>query len=191
MSEIVATRDSTGRRVDVDAAHPLHSTLYGADGTQLTIRVPADGQSLTAGVVVNSLTRLYNGTTLEIARGNLEGTLLASAARTAATFSANQTNYNHRGVLVWVTVTVAGTGSLDPRIQGLEPVSGSAYALNNTPTAITTTGTKLLMLYPMGTASNNNATQAISSALPRTWRVSINPSDSSSWTYSVGYSLIL
>src|SRR5579871_3766078 len=72
---------------------------------------------------------------------NQDMTLLASAARTATTNSAPQTNQNARGVLVYLNVTAAsGTGGLRLAVQAQDPVSGNYININLLPTAVTATG---------------------------------------------------
>lgn len=152
-----------------------------------------DGVSATNVIGVGSYNQAYNNTTWDRWRNNTQGTLLASAPRTAITASPVQTNYNARGVLIHLYVSAAsGTGGLTLRIAGYDPVTGFTMYLNSTPTAITATGISGYMLYPgiaLGTTVNMN--QVIGVALPRTWKVDVFHGDTSSYTYSVGFSLIL
>ena len=123
-------------------------------------------------------------------RGNIEGTLLASAARTVTTYSANQTNYNARGVIVVLNVTAAsGTGGLQVILQAIDPVSGGAVSLNATPTAVIAIDRLAYIFYPG--ATGGVAAQITGIPLPRTWRVGVVHGDASSYTYSLSYSLIL
>jgi len=122
---------------------------------------------------------------------NQDMTLLASAARTATTNSAPQTNQNARGVLVYLNVTAAsGTGGLRLAVQAQDPVSGNYININLLPTAVTATGLTAYLIYP-GSSQAGNLTQATAALLPRSWRVQVTANDSSSYTYSVGASLIL
>lgn len=134
---------------------------------------------------------LYNESTVDRQRGNTHGTLLASAARTATTVSAAQTNYNARGVLLFVYVTGAGTGSITPKIEALNPLgTGTFYVASYN--AITTTGSYVYVLYPGANATAPAATSGTASAvLSRSWDLVMQHADSSSWTYSVGHSLII
>ena len=78
----------------------------------------------------------------------------ASAARTAQTDSANQTNRNARGVHLILNVTAAsGTGGLQVRLLGVDPISSTVYALAAAPTAITATGISVYELYPGAAAA--------------------------------------
>lgn len=142
--------------------------------------------------------RLFNGTNYDRERGNIEGTLLASAARTASTFSPTQTNYNHRGVMMWLNVTVAGTGNLYVRLWGQDPITGLNANMTVAPPTNVVTGTGLYAagFYPGWSTGPSGATAAqttitASVAVPRKWSASVQHSDGSSWTYSLGYSMIL
>lgn len=121
---------------------------------------------------------------------NTQGTILPNAARTATTNSPVQTNYNARGVLVTLNVTAAsGTGGLSLRIQVQDPVSGTFFNYNATPTAVTATGMYSYLVYPG--VSGGFTTQLSPVVLPRTWQISVSHGDGTSYTYSVGYQLIL
>jgi hypothetical protein len=134
----------------------------------------------------------YNGSGWDKTRNNQDNvTLLASATRTSTTSSADQTNYNGRGVLVYLNVTAAsGTGGLTLTIQAKDPVTGTYQTLNSAPTAVTATGFKTYELYP-GAATTGGLTQAVQQPLPRTWRVQVAHGDSSNYTYSVSASVLL
>lgn len=139
---------------------------------------------------------ISDGANIRAMLGNTQGTLLASAAGTAARVSADQTNYNAKGVILILDITVAsGTGGLIPRIQIKDPVSGNYVNLNVAPTAVTATGSYAFELSPgASTAGGAGAflvNQRTAGSLPRLWRVSVSVGDATSYTYSVGYSLIL
>lgn len=135
---------------------------------------------------------MYNGSTYDIQRANLQGTLLPSASRTSTTVSATQTNYNHGGILLTLNVTAAsGTGGLIVRIYTIDPVSGATISLNAAPTAVTANGTTTYLLYPGALNTNTTVTQIGGGALPRTFYVQVTHGDASSYTYSVGYQMIL
>jgi predicted metal-dependent phosphotriesterase family hydrolase len=125
-------------------------------------------------------------------RNNQQGTLLASAARTTTTIASNQTNYNAKGVQIIIHVTVAGTGQLSPIIQAISPVTGSNYSLEAFP-VITASGSYILELYPYSATAPTGSiiSKRVSGVIPRSWTLAMGHSDSSSWTYSVGYSLII
>lgn len=130
----------------------------------------------------------FNGSSWDRWRNNTEGTLMASAARTASTNSSVQTNYNARGIMVEIAITTAGTGSLTMILVGT--INSNTHILAGS-TAITGVGKYLIELYPGIGAAANEVNIRQSGTLPRMWDVRVNHSDASSWTYSVGHSLIL
>ena len=137
---------------------------------------------------------LFNGTTTyDRPRNNMDQTALASAARTATTSSADITNYNGRGVMVFLNVTAAsGTGGLTLTIQAKDPVSGNYFNLNANPSAVTSTGNgTVYIVYPSTLTAAGNVTQSTQAVLPRTFRITVTHGDASSYTYSVGASIIL
>lgn len=122
--------------------------------------------------------------------GNVEVTLLPSAARTVATSSALVDNIASRGVIVILAISAAsGAGGLQVKIQGLDPVSGNFYQLNASPTAIIAAGTYAYEIFPgsstAGSAGDGLVNQRVSGLLPKTWRVTVAVGDSSSYTYSL------
>lgn len=161
--------------------------VAGYDGTSIRFLRMANADSISAGSLLAVVPTSSDG---DRWRSNLEGTLLASAARTATAAAASQTNYNARGVIVHLNVTIAsGTGGLSVRIQAYDPIVGDWWNINTSPTVVTATGKNIYAVYPG--ASGGTITQTTSQVLPRTWRVSVIHSDGSSYTYSVAYSLVL
>jgi hypothetical protein len=128
----------------------------------------------------------WNGATFDRQRGNTEGTLLASAARTAYTAAAAQTNYNARGVILHLNVTAAGAGTLTVQLIGTDAL-GISYEIATT-AAVTATST--LIAYP-GVLDADTATYGRSVTLPRTWTAAVAPSGGTSWTYSLTASVIV
>lgn len=166
---------------EVSADNPFPTTSIGT--------AQSDGSTTTA--VPNAG---FNGTTWDRWRNNTEGTLLASAARTAATTSANITNYNAQAITVYLDVTVAsGLGGLIVKIQGIDPVSGKIFRLNADIAVITTTGVRAYTLglgaSGAGGGTSQDVVQGTAVALPRSFNVLVYHSDASSYTYSLGYAL--
>lgn len=154
----------------------------------LPLITPADGDALTDLLRTSALMRAYNGATIDTWRNNLEGTALASAARTATTSSGSLTNYNHRGIILFLNLT-AGTGlGLQVQVQVMDVISGFFTSVNAAPTAVITPGFHGYFIYPGVSAGGSQASSGIVS---RTWRVRVTHGDSNSYTYSVGYSLVL
>jgi hypothetical protein len=195
--------------MDVDQATGLpipksSVQLTGSNATQITsdgtktgtaafVGAPNDGSN-NAYTGIFSVTRgqLFNGSTWDMVRNNTQGTLLASQARTGTTVTPNQTNYNAKGVLVFLDVTVAsGTGGLTVYFEMIDPVTGKTAILNATPAAITATGSYMFELYPGNNAASNDVKQRTAGALPRVWNVKISHGDGTTYTYSVGYANIL
>ncbi len=148
----------------------------------------AGSDAITAANLLIVAHALYNGSTMDQQRGNLDNiTVLASAARTTTQTQADQTNYNHRGIVVVLDMTTVGTGSVTLEIDGKDPVSGKYYALL-TGAAVTTNVTNIYRVYPGLTAAANATANDI---LPRTWRVKVTANNANSATYSVGAMLIV
>lgn len=111
--------------------------------------------------------------------------LLSSAARTATTNSADQTNTARRGVVVVVDVTaVTATPEATPKIQR-KNADGTYTDIFTAPAAITATGKYVyVMATDAGTASGAFAGMG-AEPLPHTWRLSMSHADTDSITYSV------
>ncbi|NIV29466.1 MAG: hypothetical protein GWN58_08135 [Anaerolineae bacterium] len=125
---------------------------------------------------------------------SMEGTLLAACARTATCASDDQTNYNARGVTVWLDVeSNSGSETLTLQIQSKNPVTASYTTLLES-ASITATGDTVYVVYPIGgsgVGAVEDYTESVSLPLPRTWRVNVVADSGSSMTYSVGYSYTL
>jgi hypothetical protein len=131
----------------------------------------------------------WNETTWDKNRGNTDNiTVLASAARTTTTTSADLTNFNARGVVICVDTTVNAVACSNVvTISGKDPVSGK-YQVLLTGAAIVAVGTVFFTIYPGATPATN---LAVSLPLPRTFKVTITSGNANSATYSVGASFIL
>lgn len=180
---------SGGLWVPVSSANPMPTSLSGSSASQAAGITPGSGD-------IARFPYLANGTTWDPQQNNTQGTLLASAARTAVATSANQTNFNSRGVVVYLNITVAsGTGGLKLAIQSVDPVSGNTVQHNVTPTAILTAGIYAYELGPgadtAGTAGARLVQERTSAYLPRVWNVLVQPGDATSYTYSIGYALLV
>jgi hypothetical protein len=197
----IQTFDSTTRKKvnAIDAASHYEAVVLadgGGGGTMAGVEAATGGADNDANsfraLYVTATTRRWNGAGWDKARNNQQGTLLASAARTATAASPDQTNHDGRGVVVFLNITAAsGTGGLQVIVEGKDPVSGSYQQINATPAAVTATGFKSYVVYP-GAASGpqGDVTQTTEQVLPRTWRVRVVHGDGSSYTYSVGYAVI-
>ena len=124
-----------------------------------------------------------DGTPLLLA--NSESELLASAARTADTSTPEQVNSAYKGVLLLLRITaVSGTGGLILRLETREEGGSTWAVMSNNYTAITATGLHVFVMYPGGSSAPAGAV-AFSGVLPYRWRVRVQHSDGSSYTYSL------
>lgn len=131
---------------------------------------------------------LSNGATADLQRSNVNGTALASAARTASVNSADLINHNGRGLHLVIDVTaITGAPSITVTIQGKDALSGKYYTIL-AGAAITAVGTTILRVYPGLLAAANLVANDV---LPRSFRVSVVNANADSITYSVGSSTIL
>lgn len=128
------------------------------------------------------------GSTTERVQGNQGATILASAARTAETNSADQTlRAGLRGVRLSVNVSaIVDTPSITVNVQVKDPVSGT-YTTVLSSAAIVGTGLTHLMVYPGCVAVAN---KVLNEPLARTWRVNVAHADTDSITYSIAADLL-
>jgi hypothetical protein len=190
-----ATDGTNAQALKVDAQKNLLVGVRNSGGGEMVANATGNGHNGSAALRVAS--SLYNGTSFDFQHANTEGTLLASAARTATTSSANQTNYNARGVIVTLRISAAsGTGGLSWKLYGVDPVSGATYQITpNIAAPITAAGTYAFEVYPGSTTTGSTNPswmyQRTSAALPRTWQLQVVHADGSSYTYSVGYQYVV
>lgn len=144
----------------------------------------------------------------DVLRRNSDMTVLASVARTAAaTTAVLPDNFYCRGVRLTldITATAATTGTLQRVIEHFDPTSAAGVGrwvpiyTEATFTGTTVTGgtgvprSKVLSLHPSFAATDVTDVDNIkvNSMIGRAWRVRVVHSDSSSWTYSLGASLLV
>ncbi len=134
---------------------------------------------------------LYNGDTYDRHRNNEEITVLANAARTAETDSADLTNFNSKGILLTIDISAdPGTAAITPNIQSKDPVSGNYSIIWTAAATLTGIGTTTYLVYPGVLAADFNGTESVSIAIPRTFRFRMTVADSQSMTWSAGSSYI-
>lgn len=129
----------------------------------------------------------YNNSNYDRQRNNYEVTILASASRTTAQSGSDQTNFNHRGIIVVVDITVYTAGSLTITISAKDSLSGKYKALL-TSSALAAAATTQLIVYPGATVAAN---LAVSVPLPRVWKIDVAVGDATAITYSIGANYIL
>ena len=145
---------------------------------------------------------LYNDSSFDRQRGNTEGTLLASAARTATAAAPIQTNYNARGIRVWMKVTAKSAATtFYVVLHSARPTSGGASYTDAEYTAFVPTFAAgvnelcILTAYPgavgVAVAGAVSGQSAASMPVGRSWWMQCVPSDANSVTYEVTYSYIL
>jgi len=131
-----------------------------------------------------SAQEMCNGVGWDRQRNNEELVLLASAARTAQTDSADQINYNGSGLIVIVDVTVdPAAAAITPKLQIKDSISSNYFTVWSAAAAINAVGTYAYLFAPGGAAGSY--TEAVNLRVARTWRVRIDPADADSMTYSV------
>jgi hypothetical protein len=162
----------------------MQDAASGANGLSVVTNAAGDGAAKASTLFAQS--GLFNGSFVDRARSNMDVVLLASAARTTTQTSADQVNYNARGIKVWLDVTVPGTGSVTLTINEKDPGSGK-YLLLLSGIAVTTAITSRYVIYPGFTAAAN---VSLNDFLPRTFQIVVTANNANSITYSVGYSLI-
>ena len=112
--------------------------------------------------------------------------LLPSAARTATTACAQQTDRTQQVVRLYLNVTVAsGTGGLQPQIRGYDRISGGAVALTTGGAAVTATGLYVYEMTYTPNAAAGNVKESVGRFLPVLWDVNVVHGDGSSYTYSL------
>jgi len=187
------------RALAESASYPnLRVSLYESGGRAAVTSPSADGRSQAImGLWQLAMKHGFNESTWDRWRNNTEVTVLPSAARTAHGNSATQTNYNAKGVIVFIDITAvsgsfaAGEG-LTIMVRGIDPVSGRLVYLG-TSGPWTLPGTRLLIVYPG--ATNVQGIGAVTTndiPLSRSWHVRYEITGTTpSFTFSVGTSYIV
>jgi len=199
-AEIMGWDGSAWQRLPVESsANPnLRIALYdGTDKANITL-INTDGLG-TARKALDTAGFKYgfNESTWDRWRSNTEATVLPSATRTASGSSASQTNYNARGVIIWISITaVSGTFAagegLKLWIEGKNPVTGTFFAIIPAIGPYTSPTNIQMLVYPGATDAAGAIEGENDIPLPRGWRVyytitGTNPS----FTFSVGASYVV
>jgi len=149
------------------------------------------------GLVTVNKNILFNGSTWDRWRNNTEKTVLPSAARTVSGASPDQTNFNARGVIIYLNVTaVSGTFAagegLSMHVDFKDPVSGEYPQVTPDIGPYTTTGLRCIVVYPGATDVRGYFPTENDVPLPRTWRVHYGITGTApSFTFSVGASYVV
>lgn len=185
---------SDGQRSDflTDSRQNLRVTLF-ANGSvnSPTMASPVDAQSTAFNLAVFNQGQLFNGSNWDRQRNNIDTAALITLTTSASgTFnSADQTNYNGRGLQLGVNITATTAQTLQVTVQGKDTVSGQYYTVGGGTAALASTGFTNVTIYPgITTTANLDFAQV----LPRTWRVQAVVSGAgSTLSATVGASVIL
>ena len=152
----------------------------------------SDGAANPVATGLGSFNLVWNATTWDRARGNIDGTALSFVERSTGTAdSGDIINYEHRGVALTLDYST-GAAALVLRLQAKDPVSSKYQTLLST-ASISANAVAIFSMYPgisAGPAGTIATGGSINNILPRTWKVTVLPSGSVTAGYSVGYSLI-
>jgi len=119
-------------------------------------------------------------------RENVEAVLLASAARTAETRSADQINYNGRGLILVVNVTAdPAAASITPTLEIKDPISNNYFTVWTATAALAAVGMTAYLFEIGGVGAAGSFTEAVNIRLTRTWRFVMAVANANSMTYSV------
>lgn len=180
-----------GQRGDMqlDSRGNIGVNIAGPNGASFVGSVsPTDAQAVGTALNVYNRNGQYNGTSVDLVRGCIEGQVLASAARTTlvAAQAGPVLNYNPNACLqLYVNVTAnGGAFGLTPSIYGRDPVATSTWVLLLAGTKITSNGS---YIFTVGRGVATSAGRALGDMLPRNWGYGFAVDDATSVTYSVGY----
>jgi hypothetical protein len=133
----------------------------------------------------------FNGTSFDRRRNNIDtAALITLTTSSAGTFnSADQTNYNGRGLQLGINISATTAQTLQVTVQGKDIASGVYYTIGGGTAALASTGFTNVTIYPgITTTANLDFAQV----LPRTWRVQAVVSGvGSTLSATVGASVIL
>lgn len=170
--------------------------LANPNGNLVTISTGANSNDGTsgsnAGLYTTDFNLLFNGGSWDRMRNNFEGTMISSGKRTSSAISSLITNYNARGLLLYLDVTQAsGTGGLKLIVRGKDPTTGTMKDLYSTTTAVTAVGSAVYAVAPAISFTGSRILQTFNGLLPRVFDVYVLAGDSSEYTYTLGYALLL
>lgn len=111
--------------------------------------------------------------------------LLNVVSGTTTQYSTDQTNTNHRGLILVCNVSATSAGIVTVSVQGKDLASGGYYTLF-TGAAVSTAILTMYQVYPGSTP----ATSVYNGPLPTTWRVMVTAVNAFPVTYTVGAALI-
>jgi hypothetical protein len=178
---VLAIADSGSTQASGDTATPANvqevvEGLYNGSQIVRARDVVAQGDNAFGTGITAAGSQLYNGGGWDKHRNNQDNiTLLASGVITSNGNSIDQTNFNARGLKLFIAPGTFGAGAsaITVTLQGKDPVSGSYYTIL-TSASLTASTFAVLSVYPGLTASANVTANDV---LPRTWRVTYQASN--------------
>lgn len=182
--------------VKTDGSNHLQVAMFTGANNRALNAVDLTGDGVDPGgwynICATSFAMLFSGTgtAYDRQRANVAVTLLTSAARTAETSSADQVNYNGRGLLVVVNVSsITSTPVLTPRLQIKDVISGNYMTVWTAAANIIATGMYAYLFTPGGAAGS--FTEAVNLRVGRTFRFQMGVADADSATYSVSADVLV
>jgi len=141
--------------------------------------------------------RGYSGSNWEDWRNNNDVEIQASTTQTANGNTTDQTNRNHKGIVLFIDITaVSGTFAagegLSLSLEAKDPVSSKYAKLLTIASALQATSFFAAIIYPNNLATGEDVDAVLNAPLPRTWRISWTITGTTpSFTFSIGGSYIL
>jgi len=177
---------TSSRTLSTSTSGVLNAQVTGATGTAMLPAAAASADALANPTItqVGADNMLFNGTTWDRERNNVNGTTGDSGVKTALFNGATQTNYDARGAFITCLVSAVSGTTPQLTIQLQYSPDGGTTWLTLTPSTavLSTAGTANIYIYPTNLSSSAGSTPAnpvtgsianiyVNSPLPRTWRV--------------------
>ena len=113
---------------------------------------------------------------------------LSTGVKTTSQYLPDQSGLYVTGVEVVCVVTAAsGTGGLQVKIQGKEPITGTYYDVASTTNLNTTGVPRVIAGANVFTVTSTSTAGNVNTYIPYTWRLAVVHGDSSNYNYSCSY----
>jgi hypothetical protein len=170
-------------KVGIDQTTANTTNLVSLGATPAAI---ADAAAIPTTAKVGAINLLYNGATLDLARGNTNVSIAGDAGTKTVTFNgAAQTNFNARGAIITVVLGAVSGTAPTLSVQLSISIDGGVAWLTLGPAMTALNGSSqvaTLLVYPANMSqaagatpanivSGASQTQALNLPLPRTWRL--------------------